>query len=38
MRLTDFKILSFDTDGPLVEWEAGIHDALAPLLARERAQ
>lgn len=33
-RLTDFKVLTFDTYGTLIDWEAGIHAALAPLLAR----
>ena len=33
-RLTDFKVLSFDTYGTLIDWEAGIHRALEPLLCR----
>ncbi len=35
-RLTDFKVLSFDTYGTLIDWEAGILEALAPLLSRTR--
>lgn len=33
-RLTDFKVLTFDTYGTLIDWESGIHTALAPLLSR----
>ncbi len=33
-RLTDFKVLTFDTYGTLIDWESGIHNALAPLLSR----
>lgn len=32
MKFSDFKMLSFDTYGTLIDWETGIHDALAPLL------
>ena len=32
MKLTDFKVLSFDCYGTLVDWESGIWNALAPLL------
>ncbi len=32
--LTDFKALTFDTYGTLIDWEAGIHAALAPLLTQ----
>ena len=31
-RLADFKVLTFDTYGTLIDWEAGIIEALAPLL------
>ena len=31
-RLADFKVLTFDTYGTLIDWEAGILEALAPLL------
>ena len=34
MRLTDFKLLSFDCYGTLIDWEAGLLAALAPLMAR----
>lgn len=33
MRLTDFKVLTFDCYGTLIDWESGIWDALQPLLA-----
>ena len=32
MRLTDFKVLTFDCYGTLIDWESGIHTALQPLL------
>lgn len=34
MRLSDFRVLTFDCYGTLIDWEGGIHAALAPLLAR----
>ena len=34
MKLTDFKALTFDTYGTLIDWESGIHGALAPLLEK----
>lgn len=34
MELTDFKVLSFDCYGTLIDWETGISEALQPLLAR----
>ncbi len=34
MRLTDFKLLSFDCYGTLIDWESGLSAALAPLMAR----
>ena len=34
MRLSAFKVLTFDTYGTLIDWEAGIFNALAPLIAR----
>lgn len=34
MRLTDFKVLSFDCYGTLIDWETGIGEALQPTLAR----
>lgn len=32
MKLTDFKLLSFDTYGTLIDWESGIYNGLEPLL------
>ena len=32
MNLSDFKMLTFDTYGTLIDWESGIHAALEPLL------
>jgi 2-haloalkanoic acid dehalogenase type II len=34
MRLGDFKVLSFDCYGTLIDWESGIYAALQPLLRR----
>jgi len=34
MQLVDFKVLSFDCYGTLIDWETGIIEALRPLLAR----
>ena len=34
MKLTDFRVLTFDCYGTLIDWESGIHTALQPLLAR----
>jgi 2-haloalkanoic acid dehalogenase type II len=34
MSLTDFKALTFDCYGTLIDWETGIVDALAPLTRR----
>jgi 2-haloacid dehalogenase len=34
MKLTDYKVLTFDCYGTLIDWEAGIHAALQPLLAK----
>ncbi|MDH4109535.1 MAG: haloacid dehalogenase type II [Gammaproteobacteria bacterium] len=33
-KLGEFKVLSFDCYGTLIDWEAGIWDALQPLLVR----
>ena len=33
-RLDDFRVLTFDTFGTLIDWETGIWEALAPLRAR----
>lgn len=32
MKLTDFRVLTFDCYGTLIDWESGIHTALLPLL------
>jgi 2-haloalkanoic acid dehalogenase type II len=32
MKLSDFKMLTFDTYGTLIDWESGIYNALGPLL------
>jgi len=37
MKLADFKVLTFDCYGTLIDWESGITAALQPLLARARA-
>ena len=34
MKLTDFKVLTFDCYGTLIDWESGLESALAPLVAR----
>jgi len=34
MQLTDFKALTFDCYGTLIDWESGIYNALQPLLAK----
>jgi 2-haloacid dehalogenase len=34
MRLTDFKVLTFDCYGTLIDWETGIVNALRPLLRK----
>ena len=36
MKLTDFKVLTFDCYGTLIDWETGILNGLAPLAARVR--
>jgi 2-haloalkanoic acid dehalogenase type II len=35
MRLTDFKVLTFDCYGTLIDWETGILQALAPLRRKD---
>ena len=32
MKLFDFKMLTFDTYGTLIDWESGIYNGLQPLL------
>ena len=34
MKLSDFKALSFDCYGTLIDWETGLFDALVPLTSR----
>ncbi len=34
MKLTDFKVLTFDCYGTLIDWESGMIEGLAPLTAR----
>ena len=34
MRLTDFKVLTFDCYGTLIDWESGMVEALRPLTSR----
>ena len=34
MQLTDFKVLTFDCYGTLIDWESGMVEALKPLVAR----
>jgi 2-haloacid dehalogenase len=34
MKLTDFRVLTFDCYGTLIDWETGLHAALQPLLRK----
>jgi 2-haloacid dehalogenase len=34
MKLSDFKVLTFDCYGTLIDWESGMMDALKPLTSR----
>ncbi len=34
MQLTDFKVLTFDCYGTLIDWETGMFEALKPLVGR----
>ena len=36
MKLTEFKILSFDCYGTLIDWERGMFEALTPLTSRTK--
>lgn len=38
MKLTDFKALTFDCYGTLIDWESGIWNALQPLLSAGRSK
>ena len=35
-QLTDYRVLTFDCYGTLIDWECGIWDALQPLIMRNR--
>jgi 2-haloacid dehalogenase len=37
MRLTEFRVLTFDCYGTLIDWESGIFTALQPLLRKAAA-
>ena len=37
MRLTDFRVLTFDCYGTLIDWESGLYAALQPLLSKAAA-
>ncbi len=34
MKISDYSTLTFDCYGTLIDWETGIHNALAPLIGR----
>ena len=34
MKLSNFKVLTFDTYGTLIDWETGIYNGLAPLVEK----
>jgi len=36
VKLTEFKVLTFDCYGTLIDWESGIFNALAPLARRAK--
>ena len=36
MKLVDFKVLTFDCYGTLIDWETGIHNGLQALVAKAR--
>ena len=38
MRLSDFRVLTFDCYGTLIDWESGIVAALQPLMAKGKAR
>ncbi len=37
MRLSQFRVLTFDCYGTLIDWESGIYAALQPLLGKDKA-
>jgi 2-haloalkanoic acid dehalogenase type II len=38
MKLSDFKVLTFDCYGTLIDWESGMVNALAPLTRQHRGE
>ncbi|WMD22134.1 haloacid dehalogenase type II [Achromobacter seleniivolatilans] len=38
MKLSDFKVLTFDCYGTLIDWETGIFNGLKPLLAKRKGE
>ena len=38
MKLSDFKVLTFDTYGTLIDWETGIYNALKPLISKTTSE
>jgi 2-haloalkanoic acid dehalogenase type II len=38
MKLTDFKVLTFDCYGTLIDWESGVHTATQPMRAVGRLE
>ncbi|MCG2574776.1 haloacid dehalogenase type II [Acinetobacter sp. ME22] len=38
MKLSDFKVLTFDCYGTLIDWETGIYNGLKPLLAKRKTE
>lgn len=38
MKLSDFKVLTFDTYGTLIDWETGIYNGLSPLFEKAGLQ
>lgn len=38
MKLTDFRVLTFDCYGTLIDWESGMFRALEPLVSRGKRQ
>ena len=38
MKLSDFKVMTFDCYGTLIDWESGIFSALSPLVAKAKGK
>jgi 2-haloacid dehalogenase len=38
MKLSDFKVMTFDCYGTLIDWESGIFSALSPLVAKAKGR